>query len=131
MDDNNFISSFLKIMGLDYLDLSNIESNFLEIAEDDEFLGYLTKEEQDLYLIHLFCEGQVVYYQLKQEKSHDEYRYFEELSYWNHNSYLIASLLDHSLRLHFDLSYRYDIKIVENFFAVSYIHKDKIFMLMN
>lgn len=131
MDEKQLISSFLKIMALDYLDLSEIEPCFIELQDDDEHLGYLDEGEKALYLICLFCERQVAAYQYEQEKSTDEYQYFEELAYWNHKSSIASSLLEYFLRFRFEISYHYDMKIVEDFLAVAYVSKKEIVMSMN
>lgn len=131
MDKDQFISSFLKIIALDHLDLSEIEPCFIELQDDDEHLGYLDEGEKALYLICLFCERQVAAYQYEQEKITDKYQYFEELAYWNHKSSIASSLLEYSLRLRFKISYRYDMKVVEDFLAAAYIAKKEIVMLMN
>lgn len=131
MDKKDFISSLLEVMALEFLKLSEIEPDFLELEDDDEHLGYLSEDEKAFYLICLFCERQVAAYQYEQEKSTDEYQYFEELAFWNHKSSIVSSLLEHSLRLRFEISYHYDIKIVEDFLAVAYVAKKEIIMSMN
>lgn len=117
------ISTFLKSINLGGLKPSDIEPDFDELKKGDTHLGYLNQTLKELYLIFLFCERKVIIFEQEADKDNVSYDYFEEINHWHEKKSLCELLFMHSIRLSYELSYEYGIKIVEDFLVVAYEYK--------
>lgn len=120
------ISSFLKAMDLDYLEVGRIEPEFISLDDNDCHLGYLNEMEQKLYLILIYCQKCKLIFEQKLRENEPDHGYFQEISYWFEKEQVLDGLLAHLLRIRFEIPYEFGISVAEDFLAVSYEYQDDL-----
>ena len=127
MDDmEKMLSSLIRLIDLDHLEIAEIEPGFHELKFDDQHLGYLSQGEKDLYLIYLFCEREVELLEAEQEKRIPDHDFFEEIVSWTEKKKICEYLLTHILRIRFNIPNILGIKVVEDFLVVSCKYEEKL-----